>query len=163
MIQYPDIIQQKIIANWNEMDHVLARWRFLEKKVVFTNGCFDIIHLGHTDYLSKAASLGDEMIVGLNSDASIRSIKGSSRPVQDEKARAYIMASFSFVSKVVIFGEDTPLELIQYIQPDILVKGSDYAIDEIVGADVVKAKGGEIKTIDLVKGYSTTSIIEKLK
>jgi rfaE bifunctional protein nucleotidyltransferase chain/domain len=163
MIYYPEIIKQKIIANWNEMDHVLARWRFLEKKVVFTNGCFDIIHLGHTDYLSKAASLGDEMIVGLNSDASIRSIKGSSRPVQDEKARAYIMASFSFVSKVVIFGEDTPLELIQYIQPDILVKGSDYAIDEIVGADVVKAKGGEIKTIDLVKGYSTTSIIEKLK
>jgi D-glycero-beta-D-manno-heptose 1-phosphate adenylyltransferase len=156
-----DAISGKIISG-EKLSKTLALWRFKSYKIVFTNGCFDILHRGHVEYLSKAASYGDVMIVGLNSDASIRNIKGKSRPVQDEESRALILASLQFVSNVVLFDEDTPFNLIKLLQPDVLVKGADYKPEEIVGYDIVKAKRGKIVTIDLVEGYSTTGILNKL-
>lgn len=138
----------------------LERWRHEQKKIVFTNGCFDILHLGHVDYLSKAADLGDILIVGVNSDASVSGLKGKHRPITDEQSRSTLIAALNFVSAVVVFGEETPYDLIKFVQPDILVKGSDYRPEDIVGYDIVTAKGGSIKTIDLIPGYST-SLIEK--
>jgi D-glycero-beta-D-manno-heptose 1-phosphate adenylyltransferase len=131
------------------------------KKIVFTNGCFDLLHLGHIEYLSKAADLGT-LIVGLNSDASVKRIKGAHRPINDEKARAMVLASLSFVEAVVLFDEDTPYELIKTIQPDILVKGNDYKAEEIVGYDIVHGNGGQIITIELTEGYSTTKTEEHI-
>jgi len=146
------------------LDAQLARWRFQQKKVVFTNGCFDLIHLGHIDYLSKAKDLGDVLLLGLNTDASVRRLdKGTSRPIQDQYSRAMILAALRFVDGVVLFDEDTPLELIKRVQPDVLVKGSDYRAEEIVGYEIVKNKGGEIVTIDFLPGYSTSLIEEKIK
>ncbi|MEA5403737.1 D-glycero-beta-D-manno-heptose 1-phosphate adenylyltransferase [Arcicella sp. DC2W] len=138
-------------------------WQKEGKKIVFTNGCFDIVHLGHIDYLEKARNLGDKLILGLNTDASVKRLKGESRPVVNEYARSRMMAAFEFIDAVILFDEPTPLEVIQEIQPDILVKGDDYVVETIVGADFVMDKGGEVKTIPLVKGYSTTSLIEKIK
>lgn len=132
-------------------------------KVVFTNGCFDILHLGHLDYLGKAADLGDKLIIGLNTDASVQRLKGPSRPINNQEARAQMLAALSFVDAVILFNEDTPYELIKTIQPDVLVKGADYSVKEIVGHDIVLAKGGEVIPIDLLEGYSTTDIIEKLQ
>ncbi|HEX2934301.1 MAG TPA: D-glycero-beta-D-manno-heptose 1-phosphate adenylyltransferase [Bacteroidales bacterium] len=156
------LIQSKILMDPTELEFSLAIWRFKEQKLVFTNGCFDIVHRGHVEYLAKAASLGDQLIIGLNTDASVKRLKGMARPVQDETTRALVLASFSFVSKVVLFDEDTPFDLISLIQPDILVKGGDYKPEDIVGYDIVKGKGGEIVTIDLVEGHSTTSIINRM-
>lgn len=156
-----EIISNKIISG-EEFFKTLALWRFKNYRIVFTNGCFDILHRGHVEYLSKAASYGDVLIVGLNSDASVRRIKGESRPVQNEDSRALILASLQFVSKVVLFDEDTPYNLIKLVQPDVLVKGADYKPEEIVGYDIVAAKGGQIITIDLVEGYSTTEILDKI-
>lgn len=156
------ILQSKIVYDYQELANSIALWRFKDLKVVFTNGCFDILHRGHVEYLAKAASLADIMVVGLNTDSSVTRLKGSKRPVQDETSRALILASLSFVSKVVLFDEDTPYELIKFIQPDVLVKGSDYNAEDIVGYDVVKAKNGEVVTIDIVDGYSTTAIVTKL-
>ena len=139
--------------------------RRLRKKglqVVFTNGCFDIIHAGHVRYLKKARSLGDVLVVGLNSDSSIKAIKGDSRPIVPEKERAEVLGSLYFVDYVVLFREPTPVKLIQAIKPDILVKGSDWAAKDIVGSDVVKKTGGRIRRIPLVKGRSTTNIIKKI-
>src|SRR3990170_3830636 len=130
-----------------------------KKKVVFTNGCFDILHAGHVRYLKKARSLGDVLVVGLNSDSSIKAIKGDSRPIVPEKERAEVLGSLYFVDYVVLFREPTPVKLIQAIKPDILVKGSDWAAKDIVGSDVVKKTGGRIRRIPLVKGRSTTNII----
>lgn len=141
----------------------VAQWKRENQKIVFTNGCFDIVHLGHVDYLEKARALGDKLVVGLNTDASVSKLKGSSRPVVDEYARARMIASFSFVDAVAYFGEDTPYELIKLIMPDILVKGDDYTLDNIVGADIVMANGGNVSTITLVDGYSTSKIIDKIK
>jgi len=138
-------------------------WRFKDQKIVFTNGCFDILHLGHIEYLSKASDLGDVLVIGLNSDRSVRAIKGAGRPVSNEEARATILASLSFVNTIVLFDEETPYNLINIIQPDILAKGADYTIPEIVGHDIVEARGGEIVTIPLTEGYSTTDIIERIK
>ncbi|WP_116545022.1 D-glycero-beta-D-manno-heptose 1-phosphate adenylyltransferase [Pontibacter virosus] len=138
-------------------------WHNQGQKIVFTNGCFDILHLGHVDYLEKARQLGDKLVLGLNTDASISRIKGPSRPLQDEMSRARVMASLLFVDAVVFFDEDTPLELIKAVQPDILVKGDDYTIENIVGQDVVTARGGEVKTVPLVKGYSTTNVVKKIE
>ncbi len=157
-----ELIQAKIL-NRKKLENQLAVWRFKDKKIVFTNGCFDLLHLGHIDYLSKAKDQGDVLIVGVNTDASVQRLKGENRPVTDEVSRSTIMASLQFVSAVVLFDEDTPYDLIQQVQPDVLVKGSDYKPEDIVGYDVVKAKGGEIVTIDFLKGYATTGIIEKLK
>jgi D-glycero-beta-D-manno-heptose 1-phosphate adenylyltransferase len=151
----------KIVAE-PELSRILARARFTEKKVVFTNGCFDIIHQGHVEYLIKAAKLGDILIVGLNSDSSVKKLKGEGRPIQDQESRAKVLASMYFVTYVVIFNEETPYDLIKSVQPDFLVKGGDYKAENIVGYDVVKKKGGKVITIPLVKGYSTTGIINKL-
>jgi rfaE bifunctional protein nucleotidyltransferase chain/domain len=140
----------------------LAMWRFLNNKIVFTNGCFDILHRGHVEYLSQARDKGAVLIIGLNSDASIKRIKGEGRPVQDEMSRALILASLRIVDAVVLFDEDTPYELIKFVQPDVLVKGGDYTEETIVGADFVKTIGGEVVTIPLVEGYSTSSILEKV-
>ncbi len=139
------------------------KWKERGDKVVFTNGCFDILHLGHIDYLEKAHNLGDRLVVGLNSDSSVKRLKGENRPVNNEYARTRILAALQFVDAVVIFGEDTPLELIKLLQPDILAKGSDYKVTEIVGAEIVLANGGLVETIDLVEGYSTSKTIVKLR
>jgi len=139
-------------------------WKSAGEKVVFTNGCFDILHLGHVDYLEKSSEFGTKMIVAVNSDASVRTLeKGVERPVNSEYARARLIAALGFVSMVIIFGESTPLELIQTLTPDVLVKGDDYTIETIVGAKEVLAAGGAVKTIALVPDYSTTKIIQKLK
>jgi D-glycero-beta-D-manno-heptose 1-phosphate adenylyltransferase len=155
-------IQSKILLDRSELENMLAYWKFKDQKIVFTNGCFDIIHRGHVEYLAKAASLADHLIIGLNTDGSVKRLKGASRPVQDENTRALVLASFSFVSKVILFDEDTPYELIKLIQPDILVKGGDYKPEEIIGYDVVTSNGGEVVTIELVEGHSTSSIINKI-
>jgi D-glycero-beta-D-manno-heptose 1-phosphate adenylyltransferase len=163
-----DLIQKKIYHFNNDeskrdLSRLLAFWSFSEKKIVFTNGCFDILHFGHIDYLSTAADIGDVLVVGLNSDTSVRKIKGNNRPINNENARATLLASLTCVTAVVLFDEETPYELIKFIAPDFLVKGSDYKPEEIVGYDILKAKGGEIITIDFLEGYSTTSIINKIK
>lgn len=140
------------------------QWKANGEKVVFTNGCFDILHLGHVDYLEKSSEFGTRLIVAVNSDASVRTLeKGVERPVNSEYARARLIAALGFVSMVIIFGESTPLQLIQSLSPDVLVKGDDYTIETIVGAKEVIAAGGEVKTIALVPDYSTTKIIQKLK
>ena len=154
--------QDKILSP-DQLILKLAYWRFKNYRVVFTNGCFDILHLGHIDYLSKARSTGDILVIGLNTDDSVRRLKGSSRPINDQNARARILASFSFVDAVVMFDEDTPYELINMVQPDILVKGSDYKPEDIVGYDILKAKGGKVITIDFLEGYSTSGIVDKIK
>lgn len=155
-------INQKKILNHDTLKSKLAFWKFKDYQVVFTNGCFDIIHLGHIDYLSKARNLGDKLIIGLNTDNSVRRLKGKTRPVNNEEARAKVLASFNFVDAVVLFNEDTPYELIKQVQPNILVKGSDYKPDEIVGADILKQRQGRVETINFLEGYSTSSIIERL-
>lgn len=151
------------IVDREEALSMLSIWHYMGLKVVFTNGCFDIIHKGHVDYLSRASSLGDRMIIGLNTDKSVGDLKGPNRPIQDERSRAEILASMFFVDAVVLFDEETPFELINFLKPDILVKGSDYSIDKIVGADVVMANGGRVETMDFIDGYSTTNIINKIK
>lgn len=138
-------------------------WRTQGQKIVFTNGCFDLLHLGHVDYLEKARQLGDKLVLGLNTDASISRIKGPSRPLQDEMSRARIMASLLFIDAVVLFGEDTPQKLIEAVQPDILVKGDDYSVEQIVGHEVVQGRGGAVMTVPLVKGYSTSNIVKKIE
>jgi rfaE bifunctional protein nucleotidyltransferase chain/domain len=136
---------------------------FLEKKIVFTNGVFDILHAGHVDYLSKARDLGDFLIVGLNSDSSVKRLnKGPERPINNEQARAVVLGALECVDAIIIFDEDTPYNLIKEIQPDVLVKGSDYEIEKIVGYDILIAKGGEVKTITLSEGFSTTNVINKI-
>lgn len=154
------IIRDKIIT-WQELYDLRQRWAASKLKVVFTNGCFDIVHYGHISYLSKAADLGNKLIIALNSDSSVKKIKGESRPINNEMARASLLASLFFVDAVVLFNDETPYNLISLILPDILVKGNDYKEEEIAGADVVRANGGQIILIPLVKGYSTTSIINK--
>jgi D-glycero-beta-D-manno-heptose 1-phosphate adenylyltransferase len=141
----------------------VAEWKSKGERVVFTNGCFDILHLGHVDYLEKARTLGDRLIIGLNTDSSVSRFKGPQRPVQDQQSRARILGSLQFVDMVVLFDEDTPRELISALVPDVLVKGSDYLAEDIVGADVVKRAGGEVRTIELVTGYSTSAIVKKIK
>jgi rfaE bifunctional protein nucleotidyltransferase chain/domain len=156
-----EYIQEKILSGQN-LDRWLAVSRFKKRKIVFTNGCFDILHRGHIQYLAQAAELGDLLVIGLNTDESVKKLKGSSRPWLDENARALILASLGFVSAVVLFNEDNPYELIKKIQPDFLVKGGDYKVEEIVGYEVVKAKGGEVLTLALLEGYSTTGIIGRI-
>lgn len=155
-------IQNKIIG-WDEAARLATQYRFRNKKMVFTNGCFDLLHRGHVSYLAKARELGQVMFVGLNTDASVRRLKGANRPLQDETTRALIMASLQCVDHVVLFDQDTPLELITYLLPDVLTKGADYAINQIVGADVVIAAGGSVQTIELVDGFSTTNIVNKMQ
>lgn len=155
--------ESKILLSAAEVSRITEGIKQLGKTVVFTNGCFDLIHRGHMVYLQEAANLGDFLVIGLNTDASIKSIKGKNRPVQSEKSRAAVLASLGFVDLVVLFNEDTPADLIQAIIPDILVKGGDYEEDQVVGADTVKTNGGEVKILSLVEGESTTNIIERIK
>jgi D-beta-D-heptose 7-phosphate kinase/D-beta-D-heptose 1-phosphate adenosyltransferase len=141
----------------------MNRWRFLQKKIVFTNGCFDILHAGHLDLLTKAAAMGEVLVVGINSDDSVRRLKGPERPVNDEAFRARMLASLLMVDGVTIFDEDTPGELIASILPDILVKGGDYKPEEVVGGEVVTGHGGRVEIIPLVEGYSTTDLIRRIR
>ncbi|MCQ2322965.1 MAG: D-glycero-beta-D-manno-heptose 1-phosphate adenylyltransferase [Bacteroidales bacterium] len=160
-MNYFENINSKILDG-EGLEKWLVECRRSGKKIVFSNGCFDILHRGHVEYLSKAAAKGDVLIIGLNTDASVKRLKGPSRPVNDEKSRAFVLAALGFVSAVTLFDEDTPYQLINKVQPDVLVKGSDYKPEDIVGYDIVMAKGGRVETIDLVEGFSTTKTIEKL-
>lgn len=145
-----------------QLPATLAQWRAAGRRVVFTNGCFDLLHLGHVDYLEKSRFLGDALVVGLNTDASVSCLKPG-RPLQDETARARILAALAFVDAVVLFGEPTPLALIELVQPDVLVKGDDYAPDQIVGHELVLSRGGQVLTVPLVSGYSTSRIVAKIR
>jgi len=156
-----ELINSMIFTEKEEIKFWLGYWRFHQKKIVFTNGCFDILHRGHIDYLANAADLGDVLVIGLNTDESVSRIKGKNRPVQDQTSRAMLLSALSFVDAVILFNEDTPYELIKYVKPDVLVKGSDYKPEEIVGYDVVKNKGGEIISMDFLEGFSTSKIIER--
>jgi D-beta-D-heptose 7-phosphate kinase/D-beta-D-heptose 1-phosphate adenosyltransferase len=156
-------IQSKIYRDFQAFRITLKEWKANNETIVFTNGCFDIIHHGHVDSLQKSADLGTKLIVGLNSDDSVKILKGEDRPVLDENARAMILAAFSFVDAVIIFPEETPAKLIAQIIPNILVKGKQYEIHEIAGHDTVLNNGGKVVTLDLIPGISTTDIIQKIK
>jgi rfaE bifunctional protein nucleotidyltransferase chain/domain len=162
-MDYLNTIKNKIHQSPAEIATDLARWKFEGKRIVFTNGCFDIIHKGHIHYLAQAASLGDIFIVGLNSDDSVSRLKGPTRPIVPQDGRAIAMASLLFVDKVVIFDEDTPADLITAIKPFYLVKGGDYTKETIVGAELVESIGGQVHVIPFVDGFSTTNIINKIK
>ena len=157
-----DIIPQKIFTAPELLKRIL-QWKVLDKKIVFTNGVFDIIHQGHIFSLSEAAKEADYLIVGLNTDASVKRLKGESRPINNEAARSLVMASLLMVDAVVLFDEDTPLELINFIMPDVLVKGGDYTIDQIAGAKEVLAAGGRVVINPILDGFSTTRIIEQVR
>jgi len=161
-LKRPDLIPEKIFSNEHIIQKV-AQWRAIGKSIAFTNGVFDILHKGHIFSLSQAAKEADYLIVGLNADISVKRLKGESRPVNDEQSRALVLASMVVVDAVVLFGEDTPLELIKSILPDVLVKGGDYTLDQIVGAKEVIANGGKVVINPLIDGISTTGIIEQMK
>jgi D-glycero-beta-D-manno-heptose 1-phosphate adenylyltransferase len=160
-MKLPQIIPQKIF-DLSGLQHQLSRWRLLGKTVAFTNGCFDIVHQGHIASLSDAAREADFLVVGLNSDASTRRLKGENRPINDQHARATVMATLLMVDAVILFEEDTPLNLINAIRPDVLVKGGDYTLEQIVGAKEVIETGGRVVINPIVPGFSTTGIIEKI-
>jgi len=153
--------EQKIVSLKDGVN-LINRWKN-EGEVVFTNGCFDILHLGHIDYLEKAKQQGAKLVVGMNTDASVKRLKGADRPVNSEYARARMLSALGFVDAVILFDEDTPYELISALKPDVLIKGDDYSVENIVGADIVIENGGEVKTIPLVKGFSTSDLIKKIK
>lgn len=157
----PDFIKTKILSRADAVKRI-AQWRLLGKKIAFTNGCFDILHRGHIFSLSQAASEGDFLIVGLNSDSSTKRLKGKDRPINNEEARALLMASLVMVDAVVLFEEDTPLELIKTLLPDVIVKGGDYTVEQIAGAKEVIANGGRVVINPIVEGYSTTGLIGKI-
>ena len=156
------LISEKIMSR-EQLKQRVNTWRTERQTIVFSNGCFDIIHPGHAQYLAAAAALGSRLVIGVNTDDSVKRLKGAARPVISENERCLLLASFQFVDAVCLFDEDTPLELIKSIIPDVLVKGKDYTIDQIVGADFVLQHGGKVETIELVEGFSTSSLIEKIK
>lgn len=151
------------IHTWEQLPATLSQWRASGEKIVFTNGCFDLLHFGHLHYLADARDLGTRLVVGLNSAASVRRLKGPTRPINDELTRTHLLAALEVVDAVVIFEEDTPLELIQLVQPDILVKGGDWQPEQIVGSDVVLARGGRVLSLPYIQGYSTTNIERKIR
>ena len=155
-------LQQKI-KDANSLQKKLAVWRFKNKKIVFTNGCFDLLHYGHIHYLATAKALGDVLIVGLNARNSVKRLKGNHRPINDDKTRQSVLAALFFVDAVIEFEEDTPYQLIKDIQPDVLVKGGDWKVADIVGNDIVLNKGGTVKSLPFIEGYSTTLIEGKIK
>ena len=140
----------------------LTRWRLFDQKIVFTNGCFDLLHYGHLHYLAAAKSLGDKLIIGINSADSVKKLKGNHRPINDDLTRYYLLASLSFVDALIEFDTATPYELIKTVQPNILVKGGDWQPEQIVGADLVLANGGSVKSLPFIEGYSTTNIETKI-
>lgn len=151
------------IHTLESLNKILIVWRSLNKKIVFTNGCFDLLHKGHVDYLERAKNLGDILIVALNNDASVLALKGKNRPIQDEASRLAIIASLTAVDATLLFADTTPIELIQLIKPDVLCKGGDWHINTIIGADFVLAYGGKVITIPFIQGYSTSSIEQKIR
>lgn len=154
---------ERKIYTLKRLKKTLAVCKKRGERIVFTNGCFDILHLGHIKYLEKAASYGDKLVVAVNSDASVRKIKGRGRPVFPAKERAYIVAGLKFVDYVIVFSELTPLRLIKSLKPDILAKGADWPKAEIVGREFVESRGGEVVCIKFIKGYSTSSILNKIR
>jgi rfaE bifunctional protein nucleotidyltransferase chain/domain len=164
-MEYKEIINHNIYTDRHavELSRLIAFWRFKDQKIVFTNGCFDILHRGHIEYLMQAASKGDVLIIGLNSDTSVKRLKGNNRPILNQEGRALTLASLRFVNAVVIFEEETPYELINQINPDVLVKGGDYKKEEIVGSKLVLAHGGSVEIIPFVEGFSTSKIIEQMQ
>ena len=151
------------IFNTKDLSKIINEWRLNGDKIVFTNGCFDLIHLGHLEILARSADLGDKLIVGINSDMSIKKIKGSSRPIIEEDSRAKQLAAIEFIDAVILFNEDTPYDLINILKPDVLTKGGDYKKNDIVGNQLINKQQGEVVIIPLTHGYSTTSILEKIK
>lgn len=160
MTSYISNIEEKIVSRDFFVRNDLKRHG---RKIVFTNGCFDVLHFGHVHYLLQAKELGDILVIGLNSDDSVRRLKGPTRPINGEKERAFVLSALACVDYVVVFDEDTPKDLIKTVRPDVLVKGGDYTLDNIVGADFVTQNGGTVTTIPFVEGFSSTRIIEKLK
>ncbi len=158
----PEIIAGKIMLRESALA-IIKLWQFKNEKIVFTNGCFDILHRGHLEYLLQAAALGHRLIVGLNSDESVSRLKGPTRPVNKIDDRAFALASLRCTDLIVPFEEDTPLELIEFLQPNILVKGGDYTIESIVGAKETLQRGGKVEVLSFKEGYSTTSLIDKMK
>lgn len=156
-------IQLKIHSSPSTAREKIEQWHKKKEQIVFSNGCFDILHQGHITYLAKAAQLGVHLIIGLNTDISVKRLKGKNRPINQQSARALLLAALSFVDLVIFFDEDTPYNLIKSVQPDILVKGADYNTEDIVGYDIVKAKGGLVHTIELEDGFSTTDIIKAIQ
>jgi len=156
-MSYRQKIKSKIL-NSSQLDELVANWKKAEERIVFTNGCFDIIHQGHIDYLSKARDLGTKLIIGVNTDRSVSALKGSHRPIQDGYSRMTILAAMEFVDAVILFDEDTPINLISRVIPNVLVKGSDYKAEDIVGYDVVVSNGGKVETLDFLEGFSTSAI-----
>lgn len=155
-------IQHKI-KDWPGARQAVRQWQEAGQRVVFTNGCFDILHYGHLHYLAQARDLGDRLVIGLNSAASVRRLKGPHRPIHDEPTRRHLLAALAFVDAVVSFEEDTPLQLIQTLLPDVLVKGGDWKATDIVGSELVLARGGDVRSLPYIEGYSTTSIEEKIR
>ena len=155
-------LQTKILS-FSALEGQLKKWRNANQKIVFTNGCFDLLHFGHVDYLTKARDLGDRLVVGLNTDESIKRIKGAARPINNEESRSALLAGMAYVDAVVLFDEETPINLVSMVMPDVLVKGGDYSIKEIVGHEIVLNNKGEVFTIDFVEGYSSSVLIEKIK
>lgn len=151
------------IQTWEQLPATLEQWRLAGERIVFTNGCFDLLHYGHLHYLSDARDLGDRLVVGLNSAASVRRLKGPTRPINDELTRTHLLAALQMVDAVVVFDDDTPLRLIQLVQPDLLVKGGDWQPEQIVGSDMVLARGGKVMSLPFIQGYSTTNIERKIK
>jgi len=151
------------IFSFDDLKNQVNAWKQAGEEVVFTNGCFDIIHRGHIEVLAQTADLGDRLIIGLNSDTSIQKLKGKNRPIIEEQSRAILLASLEFVDAVVIFSEDTPLKLISALLPDVLAKGGDYEIETIVGHEIVQQNGGKVKLVPFVDGFSSTTIIDKIK
>ena len=155
-------LKEKIVSQDQALKE-LKTWREKNKKIVFTNGCFDIIHPGHIDYLSQARDLGDILVLGLNTDQSVKRLnKGSNRPINDERTRAYVLAGLASVDLIVFFDEETPYNLIKLLQPNVLVKGKDYEVEKIIGFDILKENGGEVITIPFLEGYSTSRLIKKI-
>ena len=160
--QIKDKIQAKLV-NLPQLKTLVESWQSKGEKVVFTNGVVDLVHTGHITYMTDAASLGNRLIIGLNADSSVKRLKGPDRPVNDENSRALLLAAFFFIDAIVIFEEDTPLNLITTLLPDVLAKGGDYTVETIVGAKEVIANGGEVKVISFVDGFSSTAIIKKIR
>ena len=157
-----ELVQDKIM-DVKTLTNLVEGWRIKGQKIVFTNGCFDILHHGHVALLLQAAELGNRLVLGINTDSSVKKLKGESRPINNEASRALLLAAQLYVDAVVLFDEDTPLELIQALKPDVIVKGGDYTPETVVGNDFVKTYGGETVIIPLVDGFSTTGLIAKMK
>jgi len=162
-MNHQNLPYQDKIVDWQMARHQVSQWQSNQQKVVFTNGCFDLLHPGHVHLLESARQKGHHLIIGLNSDDSIRRIKGTNRPVNDFIFRSTLLSSLSMVSLVVCFEEDTPLQLIESLSPDVLVKGGDWPVDKIVGAAYVQAQGGQVFSLPIIEGYSSSKLIEKIK